>query len=102
MISRNYVFIIMGLCLVTGIFFAGCTQQSTPAQTTTTIPTTAAVQSGIANPASVYCGQTGGTIEIMKNTDGSEYGMCKFTNGTSCEEWALFRGEGCKPGVAKP
>jgi putative hemolysin len=24
--------------------------------------------------------------------------MCTFKNGTSCEEWALFRGEGCKAG----
>ena len=25
--------------------------------------------------------------------------MCTFANGTSCEEWALFRNEGCKAGV---
>ena len=25
--------------------------------------------------------------------------MCSFKNGTSCEEWALFRNEGCKPGL---
>jgi hypothetical protein len=54
---------------------------------------------GIANPASVNCGAVGGTTIIMKNPDGSEYGMCTFKNGTSCEEWALFRGEGCKAGV---
>ena len=23
--------------------------------------------------------------------------MCTFKNGTSCEEWALYRGEGCNP-----
>ena len=50
----------------------------------------------MANPASVNCGNIGGTTEIKKNADGSEYGMCTFANGTSCEEWALFRGEGCK------
>jgi hypothetical protein len=22
--------------------------------------------------------------------------MCTFPNGTSCEEWALFHGEGCQ------
>ena len=51
------------------------------------------------NPASVSCGQAGGTVEIKKDTSGDEYGMCTFRNGTSCEEWALFRGEGCKPGI---
>ncbi len=48
------------------------------------------------NPASVYCGQAGGTTDIKKDASGGEYGMCTFANGTSCEEWALFRGEGCK------
>jgi hypothetical protein len=50
----------------------------------------------MANPASVNCGKIGGTTEIKKSADGSEYGMCTFQNGTSCEEWALFRNEGCK------
>ena len=40
-----------------------------------------------------------GTVEIKKDASGNEYGMCTFKNGTSCEEWALYRGEGCKPGV---
>ena len=53
----------------------------------------------MANPASVACGQAGGTVEIKKDATGNEYGMCTFKNGTSCEEWALYRGEGCKPGV---
>jgi hypothetical protein len=49
----------------------------------------------MANPASVNCGKMGGITEIKKNPDSSEYGMCTFPNGTSCEEWALFRNEGC-------
>ena len=49
----------------------------------------------MANPASVNCETIGGSTEIKKNADGGEYGMCTFTNGTSCEEWALYRGEGC-------
>jgi putative hemolysin/predicted secreted protein len=53
----------------------------------------------MANPASVHCGQAGGITEIKKDATGGEYGMCTFKNGTSCEEWALFRGEGCKAGV---
>ncbi|MEN6395728.1 MAG: DUF333 domain-containing protein [Methanoregula sp.] len=99
MASKSWVFLIVGLCLFSGIIIAGCTQQSTPASTpmTTAIPQeTGSLQAGVANPASVNCGTIGGTTEIKKNADGSEYGMCTFTNGTTCEEWALFRGEGCK------
>jgi len=54
----------------------------------------------MANPASVNCGNVGAASAIMNNPDGSQYGMCKFSNGTACEEWALFRGEGCKLNVA--
>ena len=51
------------------------------------------------NPASVACVQGGGSVEIKKDASGNEYGMCTFQNGTSCEEWALFRNEGCQPGM---
>jgi len=97
MMSKTGICIILGFCLIAGLFIAGCTQPSSPAQTTTAA--TPAVTAGMANPASVYCGTNGGTTEIKKNADGSEYGMCTFTNGTTCEEWALFRGEGCNAGV---
>jgi putative hemolysin len=105
------ILLVMGLCLVAGIFIAGCAQQATPAPTTTTAaapaatatstPAETAATAGIPNPASVNCGNLGGTLEIKKDASGGEYGMCTFQNGTSCEEWALFRGEGCKAGGAK-
>jgi putative hemolysin len=95
---KNTFLIITGLLIVAGLLTAGCTQQATPAPVTTLTPTPAA-PAGIANPASVNCGKVGATSEILNNPDGSQYGMCKFPNGTSCEEWALFRGEGCKAGT---
>lgn len=52
---------------------------------------------GIANPASVFCEQNGGKLEIITATDGSQGGMCKFSDGSECEEWAFQRGE-CKIG----
>jgi predicted secreted protein/putative hemolysin len=85
---------IFGVLLVLVVLAAGCTQQT--ANPTVTTP----AQSTIANPASVNCGQVGGTTEIKTDASGGQYGMCTFSNGTSCEEWALFRGEGCKAGVA--
>jgi len=48
---------------------------------------------GIANPASVYCVQQGGKLEIRKDAEGGEYGICILTNGRECEEWKFFRKE---------
>jgi predicted secreted protein/putative hemolysin len=80
------------------VLACGCTQKpATPPAVTPA--TTSPPSAGMPNPASVYCGQAGGTLEIKKDTSGNEYGMCSFQNGTSCEEWTLFRGEGCKPGI---
>jgi putative hemolysin len=47
----------------------------------------------IANPASTYCIENKGELEIRKDEDGGEYGVCVFGNGKECEEWAFFRGE---------
>lgn len=79
------------------VLAAGCTQQTATPPATPQVTTQASA--GMPNPASVYCGEAGGTLGIKKDASGGEYGMCTFANGTSCEEWALFRGEGCKSGV---
>ncbi len=47
----------------------------------------------MANPASVNCEKLGGTLVIEKGADGGERGVCRFGDGTQCDEWALFRGE---------
>ncbi|KRG66429.1 hypothetical protein ABB27_13695 [Stenotrophomonas terrae] len=46
---------------------------------------------GIANPASEYCVKKGGKLEIRKNSEGGEYGICHLADGTQIEEWELFR-----------
>jgi putative hemolysin len=51
----------------------------------------------LANPASVYCDEQGGKLEIREHEDGGQYGVCIFDDGSECEEWAYFRGE-CAPG----
>lgn len=48
---------------------------------------------GLANPASVYCEESGGTLEIRSDESGSQSGYCIFPDGSDCEEWAYFRGE---------
>lgn len=49
----------------------------------------------IANPASTYCINHGGTLQIKTGPAG-QYGMCSFSNGSQCEEWQFFRGQ-CSP-----
>jgi len=49
------------------------------------------------NPATVYCDQNGNTHEIHTAADGGQTGVCIFPDGSTCEEWAYFRGE-CGPG----
>lgn len=51
---------------------------------------------GIANPASVFCEEQGGSLEI-RTDDAGAAGYCVFEDGSECEEWAYFRGE-CAPG----
>ncbi len=52
---------------------------------------------GMQNPASVFCAENGGKLEIRLDEDGGQIGYCIFEDGSECEEWAFFRGE-CKPG----
>ncbi len=48
---------------------------------------------GMANPASVYCAQSGYRLEIRTGADGGQHGACLFPDGAECEEWAFFRNE---------
>ena len=45
---------------------------------------------GLANPASVYCEEQGGTLNL-------EEWLCMFSDGTYCEEWSYYRWE-CEAG----
>jgi hypothetical protein len=49
------------------------------------------------NPASVYCEEKGGQLEIREDDSGGQTGYCVFEDGSECEEWTYFRGE-CQPG----
>ncbi|MBK9055868.1 MAG: DUF333 domain-containing protein [Chloroflexi bacterium] len=48
------------------------------------------------NPASAFCQEQGYQSEIRTATDGSQYGVCIFPDGSECDEWAYYRGE-CGP-----
>lgn len=45
------------------------------------------------NPASLFCEQKGNQLEIRTAPDGSQSGICVFPDGSTCDEWAYFRGE---------
>ena len=47
---------------------------------------------GRANPASVYCIENGGILNIREDEEG-QTGYCTLADGTICEEWAYYRGE---------
>src|SRR4030042_2068566 len=66
-------------------------QVQTPEPAATDIP-----QGNMPNPASVYCEQNGNKLEIQTASDGSQSGVCVFPDGSTCDEWAYFRG-GCGP-----
>ncbi|MHB1319493.1 MAG: putative hemolysin [Anaerolineae bacterium] len=69
----------------------------TPRQAQVLEPTaTYTPQANMPNPASVYCGQQGNSLEIRAAADGAQTGVCVFPDGSECEEWAYFRGE-CGP-----
>jgi uncharacterized protein len=62
------------------VLFAGCGDgEETP---TTSAP-------GLANPASVFCVEQGGTVEIVDEDDG-QVGYCNLPDGTRVEEWEYF------------
>lgn len=45
---------------------------------------------GMANPASTYCVDIGGSVSIQ-NTGGGDIGICTLPDGSTIEEWELFR-----------
>ena len=48
------------------------------------------------NPASVFCEENGGKLELRQDASGGTMGICVFPDGSECDEWAYFRGE-CQP-----
>lgn len=53
-------------------------------------------EANLPNPASEFCIEQGYQLEFVTAGDGSQSGICLFTDGSSCYEWAYFRGD-CGP-----
>lgn len=52
----------------------------------------------LANPASVFCVEGGGTHKVIDTPEG-QVGYCEFPDGNVCEEWEFFRSNSttCNP-----
>ncbi|OOR89929.1 hypothetical protein B0181_05840 [Moraxella caviae] len=51
---------------------------------------------GAVNPASEFCVQQGGKLQIQKDAQGNEYGVCHLPNGKVVDEWEFFRQHSAK------
>jgi putative hemolysin len=59
----------------------------------------------VANPASVFCEEQGGSVEIVADAEGNQMGMCRLPDGTEVDEWEYYRQyheEGGGAGLANP
>lgn len=78
---------LVALFILAGIVLTASCNSARPSPTS---------QANMSNPASVYCEQRGNKLGIVTTADGSQNGICIFPDGSSCDEWAYFRGE-CVP-----
>lgn len=85
--------------LVTGGLLAltACSAPSDPSRSPSMTPHHSATPQhgappriGMANPASQFCIQQGGTLRMV-HTPRGEQGLCTLPNGHEIEEWELFR-----------
>jgi len=87
------VVLVLFICLLTG-----CVTTTPITVAPTSVPATPTEAVGLANPASVFCEEQGGRVDIRTESRG-EVGYCVFPDGSECEEWAFYRGE-CVPGAS--
>ena len=43
------------------------------------------------NPASAYCEEQGGRVEIVTDDDGGQRGICVLADGRRVDEWEHYR-----------
>ena len=97
MSRKMVVYVVAGLALV--VMVSGCAGQVAMASDSADEITPVVEGEGsevfidMANPASVYCEEQGGTVE-MREGEGGVYGMCVFADGSEIDEWEFFRSAG--------
>ena len=83
------------LVVTTCLLLSACTAANNASPTEAVDPARESA-SGLPNPASVFCQEQGGRLEIRTDTQGGQFGACIFPDGSECDEWAFYRGE-CFP-----
>ena len=81
--------ILLALLIIGSVFVVACSQNAVQ-PTRPADNTTGSAQ--MANPASKFCIDHGGKLEIVTAADGSQSGNC-IIKGQTCDEWKFFRGE---------
>ena len=95
----TYRFRIVSLPIILASLIVRCAPATPPTSQPDGEPVTGTQPlAGIANPASTYCEEQGGILQLRTDPDGGTYGVCTFSNCTECEEWAYYRGD-CTPGM---
>ncbi len=51
----------------------------------------------LANPASLFCANSGRKTEILRTVSGGEIGICILPGGAIVEEWAYYRAHSRQP-----
>ncbi len=72
--------LIFALCL--GALLTGCAEKNNSRDKGAAL--------SMANPASEFCVEKGGKVNIVDTKDG-QIGYCEFEDGTGIEEWEYFR-----------
>lgn len=67
-----------------------CGSNDSPSSTEPTSVTEDSTQ--MANPASVFCIEQGGTLDIVDEANG-QVGYCNLPDGTRIEEWEYYRSQ---------
>jgi putative hemolysin len=100
---RRFVWVLL---IVVALGLSACGGEPSPVPTAepfeSLVPTADTFESPVdlPNPASKYCVDQGGRLEIRDEAAG-QAGYCIFEDGSECEEWAFYRGE-CAPGTPAP
>jgi putative hemolysin len=93
--------VIIGILVLLGLFVLGCRSEPQKYMVSKEEQQQEELkeQTGVANPATLYCmNTTGAAWSVKEDDDGGQYGVCTFSDSSWCEEWAYYRGQ-CKPGL---
>jgi putative hemolysin len=78
-VERNVLSV---LFLTVGMIMTGCQPEKPEIEQP--------VATDLANPAAVFCVESGGTYKIHRAADGSESGICTLSDGTEVDAWDYF------------